>query len=95
LRALSASVDASRLEYTVRLLGELGDPASVPRLLDLTRHRLHFVRWAAVRAVLSIEPGRAVEVLTAAAADRHPHVRRAAERSLQQIERRVHSGTHL
>ena len=86
LRAVSGSVAASRLEAAARLLGELGDPASVPALVGLVDHPHHFVRWAAVRAVAALDPTVGVGLLRRAVDDEHPHVRRAAATALGQLD---------
>lgn len=86
IRAVSGSAAASRLEAAARLLGELGDPASVPTLVALAKHPHHFVRWAAMRAAAALDLTVGVELLRGATADEHPHVRKAAGTALRQLD---------
>lgn len=83
-RAMSTSPEASRLEFTARLLSELGDPSSVPALKGLLQHPEHFVRWEAIRAVARIDAAEGLALLRDARNDPHPHIRNAALRELEQ-----------
>jgi hypothetical protein len=87
LRAMAATPTASRFEFTARMLAEFGDRESLEPLGELAEHPDHFVRWAAVRAVMRIDFDAGLHLLHAAGEDRHPHVRRAATRALENLER--------
>lgn len=64
------------------MLGQIASPTSVDVLKELTHDRSHAVRWAAIQALARINVSEALQRLTAALSDPHPHIRRAAERSL-------------
>jgi hypothetical protein len=49
-------------------------------------HPSHSVRWAAVQAIGKLDSDAAVELLPGLARDPHPHIRRAAERTLASLE---------
>lgn len=49
-------------------------------------HPSHNVRWAALQAIGKLDPDAAVALLPNLARDPHPHVRRAAERTLASLE---------
>jgi len=87
LRVMAATSTASRFEYTARMLAELGDRESLQPLRELTAHVDHFVRWAAVRAVVRIDFDEGLRALYRAEEDRHPHVRAAAAAALRKLER--------
>lgn len=87
LRAMAAMNASSRLEYTARLLAELGQRSSVEPLRDLFAHPDHFVRWAAVRAVMKLDFDEGAVLLRRAEDDPHPHVRSAARAAVARLVR--------
>ncbi|NEQ79293.1 MAG: HEAT repeat domain-containing protein [Moorea sp. SIO2I5] len=82
IRAISASHNASRLQYTAYMLSEIGNQNSVAPLQDLMEHEDHFVRWAAVRAIMKIDFYDGLKMLDIVRHDPHPHVRNAASKAL-------------
>lgn len=94
-RAIAANVTSSRIEFSTRLLAEIGDRDSLPQLRDLIQHHPdHFVRWGALRAIVAIDLGEGARALAMAAAeDPHRHVREAAAAALQKVRAtREHRG---
>lgn len=85
LRAMAGVQTCSRLDYSARLLGEFGFPSSIAPLRKLAGHPQHYVRWAAVRAVMRIDFDEGLELLRRAREDAHPHVRRAAQSALDKL----------
>ena len=66
-------------EAAVAALGAIGDPAAIPILLDLIRSGPPQVRRRCVPALTVFDDDRIEAALHAAAADRNPMVREAAE----------------
>ncbi len=85
VRALAAETGSSRLQYTARLLAQVGGPSSLPGLRRLLEHRDHFVRWTALRSIMAIDPEEGTARVREAVHDPHPHVRNAATRSLAKL----------
>jgi HEAT repeat protein len=81
-RVVSADPGASRLEFAARVLAELGGAGATPRLVRLTGHPAHFVRWTALQSLARVDGAAARDALRAALDDPHPHVRNAAGRAL-------------
>ena len=86
VRAVAACPQAARLQFTARMLGEIGDQASLEPLESLLDHQDHFVRWEALRALARLNIDRALPQLEAALDDPHPHIRNAAGTSLQRYQ---------
>lgn len=82
VRAAAARLSSSRLQFTCRTLAALGSPSSIPALQKLTAHPEHYVRWAAIQGICAISRDDGIACLRRATSDEHPHVRRAAERTL-------------
>lgn len=84
LRSLVAhEADPAVLAAVAHSLGELGDPADVPALADLTDPTLpRSVRLAAARALGDVGDRRAAATLTALLADEHPRVGEVAADAL-------------
>jgi len=55
----------------------------------LMEHPAHYVRWAALQAIFSLDRERGAALLKTAAADPHEHVRTAAIRSLEKLNAAV------
>jgi hypothetical protein len=82
VRAAAARLSSSRLQFTCHTLAALGSPTSIPALKKLTAHPEHYVRWAAIQSICAISRDDGLECLRLASEDDHPHVRRAAEKTL-------------
>ena len=86
VKAIAGYPTSSRLEYTAKLLAEVGDKTSIQPLKSLMQHEDHFVRWAAVRAIVSLDYAEGVASLHDALQDPHPHVRNAARKVISLLE---------
>jgi hypothetical protein len=84
IRAVSGSVASSRLEYMAALMASMDHAGAAPTLVRMAGdHPHHFVRWAALRAVAALDRQEGERLLQVAAADPHPHIRRAAVKALR------------
>jgi hypothetical protein len=81
-RAVASRLSSSRLQFTCHTLATLGSPTSLDALKRLTRHPEHYVRWAAVQSICQISREDGLECVRRALDDEHPHIRRAAEKTL-------------
>ena len=86
VRAEAADLDAARLEYTMSLLAALEHRDAAPAIAALYDHPDHFVRWSAIRRAVELDPSLGASLVHRALNDVHPHVRRAAQRSLERYE---------
>ncbi|SDM84562.1 HEAT repeat domain-containing protein [Maricaulis salignorans] len=84
-RAIAASPVASRLQFTARMLSEMGNDDSVTALKSLIAHGDHYVRWEAVRAIMRLSYRDGLAALDAVRSDPHPHVRNAARKALASL----------
>jgi hypothetical protein len=84
-RAMTISSNSSRLSYVANLLGEIGNENSIPVLKALISNENHFVRWAVVQNVYRLDQKEGMNLIQACLSDHHPHVRNAAQKSLNQI----------
>jgi hypothetical protein len=66
---LRRETDLTAISSLVRTLGDTGDPAAVPVLIELTRHTDAFVRQDAARALGKLRDRRAVPALSALLSD--------------------------
>jgi hypothetical protein len=82
VRAEAADSSTARLEYAMALLAALDHTEAAPVIAGLYDHPDHFVRWSAVRRVTELDPSLGAQLVQRALQDAHPHVRRAAQRSL-------------
>ena len=81
--ATSVDYEVTAMVTIADLLGRLRDRSaldSLVRLYDESSH--HYARWSAVKNIGRIDKGAGVEALKKAMRDRHPELRRAAERTL-------------
>jgi hypothetical protein len=84
-QANDAELSSTQLRVAAYMLGKLGYASSLEPLKKLTQHAHHAVRWQAVKSLGRIDRNAALEALRAAQNDRHPHNRRAAEKTLAQL----------
>lgn len=85
LRPISCSLVESTASQLVFLLGVVAAQGRTDHLAFVeraTRHPAHAVRWAAIKALWQLDTGVALAATRASLADAHPHVRRAAEKTL-------------
>jgi hypothetical protein len=85
VRAVSADQQTYRMDFAARTLARMDYEPAVPTLEDMYNHPRHFVRWAAVRELVLLDPVRGRALLERAASDPHPHVRNAAKRTLEKM----------
>lgn len=85
-QANDSELTATQLRVAAYILGKLADPSSIEPLSQLTTHAHHAVRWAAVQGLGRISRSAAVDKLQQALNDPHPHLRRAAARTLDQLK---------
>lgn len=84
-RLVAADHSVSRLQLLASVLAEMKDSGAVPALEGLMEHPAHYVRWAALQAIFSLDREHGAALLKRAAADPHEHVRTAAIRSLEKL----------
>jgi len=87
LQAICPGSSAYRLFYATKLLGEVSGPRNTEALLRISRHKSHFVRWAALQALFAVDLDAARERLAGAVDDPHPRVREAAQSALTRLAR--------
>lgn len=85
VRSISASDAATRAELLLDLFGHLKFDGGRAMLDDMCNSPHHFVRWKAVQTLLKIYGTAELDTLLQACGDKHPHVRRAAQSTLQAI----------
>jgi len=87
----SANFHASRMEFVMDIFKRFPVEGSLDMLEYLyDSSRFHFVRWKAVQTLLSMDLGRGARVLMRAGSDQHPHVRAAADRTLENLRQHGH-----
>jgi hypothetical protein len=84
-RIMAADHSVSRLQLLASVLAEMKNPCAIPALEGLMEHPAHYVRWAALEAIFSLDRERGATLLKTAAADPHEHVRMAAIRSMEKL----------
>ncbi|WP_114936598.1 HEAT repeat domain-containing protein [Mucilaginibacter endophyticus] len=82
---------SSRLEHTLRLLGELGDPASLPHLWNFLDYEDYNVRWEAARAIMLIDFNKGVEALEYLKKDPHPQIQKSVAGALVQVQNLINA----
>lgn len=85
LRVMAADHSVSRLQLLASVLAEMQDPRAVTALVVLMEHPAHYVRWAALQAVICLDREHGISLLKKATNDPHEHVRSAAVRSLAKL----------
>ncbi|MDE2148698.1 MAG: HEAT repeat domain-containing protein [Gammaproteobacteria bacterium] len=85
-QANDAALNFTQLRVAAHVLGRLAQPSSAQPLSFLSGHAHHAVRWAAIQNLARVNRSAALERLQRAAdGDPHPHLRKAAQRSLQAL----------
>jgi HEAT repeat protein len=85
VRVVAADHSVSRLQLLASVLAQMKNPCAIPALEGLMEHPAHYVRWAALEAIFSLDRERGAALLKTAATDPHEHVRTAAIRSLEKL----------
>lgn len=78
-------MQAYRLYYAAKLLGQITRKKSIASLLALSHHSAHFVRWAALQSLFKVDFEAAVKRLKSATEDEHPSVSRAARQASERL----------
>lgn len=95
IRVMAADHSVSRLQLLASVLAEMQDPRAVTALVGLMDHPAHYVRWAALQAVICLDHEQGMSLLKKATNDSHEHVRSAAIRSLAKLDIAACSGTPI
>lgn len=85
IQAIAGNSVDSELVSLAQTLGAMSSVSSIATLLELTAHKRHFVRWAALQALAKIDPDRMPSLLRIATVDAHPHIRSAAFRAIEKM----------
>lgn len=85
IRALKDPNESVRL-YSIKALGNIGDPAALPALVESARDPSSYVRYEAVGVLGLFSDPRAINALRKALGDESSHVRYAACKSLGDLE---------
>lgn len=88
-QANDAEVSSTQLRVAAYVLGKIAHHSSVEPLRSLSSHQHHAVRWAAIQNLGRLSRSEALVKIRAAIADPHPHVRRAAQKTLDHLDRRT------
>ncbi|MDB5987626.1 MAG: repeat protein [Nevskia sp.] len=75
----------TQLRVAAYVLGRLADESSRAPLEQLSSHPNHAVRWAVIQSLGRLSRSAVMPKLETAINDPHPHIRRAAARTLQQL----------
>lgn len=84
-QASDADLHSTQLRVAAHVLGKIAHQSSLEPLLKLSRHSHHAVRWAAIQNLGRISRSAAVVRVREAVSDPHPHIRRAATKTLKQL----------
>ncbi|TBF75772.1 HEAT repeat domain-containing protein [Rhizobium leguminosarum] len=82
----AGSTRASSIQQSLDILVELNFRAGLDAIASTFEARDHFVRWSAVKAALAIDDRTGREILRRALQDPHPHVRKAAARTVKILD---------
>lgn len=81
----AADLVPSILGYMMQVVSHYGDASSVEALRTLRGHPQHFLRWEAVKGLARLHRAEALVALQQSLDDPHPHIRRAAARTLERL----------
>jgi HEAT repeat protein len=59
---------------------------TLDNLQQLSNHALHYLRWAAIQTLFTLDRAKGTQALLQALNDSHPHVRNAAQRSWNKLQ---------
>lgn len=88
-QANDAELSSTQLRVAAYVLGKIAHHSSVAPLRKLSSHDHHAVRWAAIQNLGRLSRTEALVKIREAVNDPHPHVRRAAQKTLDQIDKRT------
>ncbi len=81
-QANDADLTSTQLRVSADVLGKFAHQSSLASLKRLTGHRHHAVRWTAIQNLGRLNRAEALNSLQVACDDPHPHVQRAARKTL-------------
>jgi hypothetical protein len=87
-QANDAELSSTQLRVAAYVLGKIAHHSSIEPLRALSSHKHHAVRWAAIQNLGRLSRTEALAKIREAVNDPHPHVRRAAQKTLDQLEKR-------
>lgn len=88
-QANDADLTFTQLRVAAYVLGKIAHQSSTEPLKLLSTHSHHAVRWAAIQNLGRLNRSEALVKIREAVSDPHPHVRRAAQKTLDQLDRRT------
>jgi len=86
-QANDADLSLTQLRIGAFVLGKIAHQSSVAPLRRLASHPHHAVRWAAIQNLGRLSRSEALIKIREAVNDQHPHVRRAAQKTLDQLDK--------
>jgi hypothetical protein len=86
-QANDADLSFTQLRVAADVIGKFAHQSSLEPLKRLTHHYHHAVRWAAIQNLARLSRSEAIARLkNAAVDDPHPHIQRAAKKSLDKLQ---------
>jgi hypothetical protein len=85
-QANDSDLSFTQLRVAADVAGRIAHQSSLEPLKKLTRHEHHAVRWAAIQNLARLSRSEAVARLREAINDPHPHVQRAARKTLEKLQ---------
>lgn len=87
-QANDAELRLTQLRVAAHALGKIAHQSSIGPLRRLASHSHHAVRWAAIQNLGRLSRSAALAKIKEAVNDPHPHVKRAAQKTLEQLSAR-------
>jgi hypothetical protein len=84
-QANDADLSFTQLRVAADVVGAFAHQTSVEPLRKLTQHKHHAVRWTAIQNLARLSRSEAIASLREAVNDEHPHVQRAAQKTLAKL----------
>ncbi len=84
-QANDADLTSTQLRVAADVLGKFAHQSSLAPLKLLTAHPHHAVRWTAIQNLGRLNRSEALLALQKACSDPHPHIQRAARKTLGQV----------
>lgn len=84
-QANDADLSSTQLRVAADVLGKFAHQSSLEPLKLLTTHPHHAVRWTAIQNLGRLNRSEALAKLEVACNDPHPHIQRAARKTLMQL----------
>jgi hypothetical protein len=87
-QANDAELNSTQLRVAAFVLGKIAHHSSIAPLRRLGTHPHHAVRWSAIQNLGRLSRTEALVKIREAVNDPHPHVRRAAQKTLDQLDKK-------